>query len=68
MILHYRDRIVKSDIRTVREIVEATGFFTLAEIDVAIELVQEHLDKGIASGYFFLLAEDSRDVTLGYTC
>ena len=68
MILHYRDRIVKSDIRTVREIVEATGFFTLAEIDVAIELVQEHLDKGIASGYFFLLAEDGQDVTLGYTC
>lgn len=68
MLINYRDCLVKSDTLTVREIVESTGFFTRAEIGVAIELVQEHLDKGIASGYFFLLAEDSQDVTLGYTC
>jgi len=68
MILHYRDRLVESDLQAVQEIVESTGFFTRAEIGVALELVQEHLAKGTASGYSFLLAEDGLGVTLGYTC
>jgi len=68
MILHYRHRLIESDIQTVREIVRSTGFFTPAEIDVALELVKEHLATGTASGYFFLLAQNESGNTLGYTC
>ncbi|MFN0195726.1 MAG: GNAT family N-acetyltransferase [Planctomycetaceae bacterium] len=51
----------------VREIVESTGFFTSAEVDVAVELVDERLLKGDASGYYFIFAEQE-GVTVGYTC
>lgn len=52
---------------TVREIVESTGFFYPAEVDVAVELVDERLRRGEASGYYFAFAElDGR--TVGYSC
>ena len=35
----------------------ATGLFRVGEIDVAVELVQARLDKGAASGYEFVFAE-----------
>ena len=55
------------DLATVREIVESTGFFYPSEVDVAVELVEERLRKGEASGYFFAFAElDGR--TVGYSC
>ena len=57
----------EQDLATVREIVESTGFFYPSEIDVAVELVEERLRKGEASGYFFAFAElDGR--TVGYSC
>jgi ribosomal protein S18 acetylase RimI-like enzyme len=51
----------------VRRIVESTGFFTAAEVDVAVELVDERLAKGDASGYHFIFAEDGGE-TIGYAC
>ena len=57
----------EQDLVTVREIVESTGFFYPPEVDVAVELVEERLRKGEASGYFFAFAElDGR--TVGYAC
>ncbi len=57
----------EQDLATVREIVESTGFFYPSEVDVAVELVEERLRKGEASGYFFAFAElDGR--TVGYSC
>lgn len=50
-----------------REIVSATGFFQDHEIEVAAELVRERLEKGLASGYLFLFAEQDGRV-LGYAC
>jgi D-alanine-D-alanine ligase len=62
-----RDTVNDSDVGAVREIVASTGFFTAAEIDVAVELVQERLARGPASGYFFVFGElDGR--TVAYTC
>ena len=62
-----RYEVVEDDIVKVREIVESTGFFYPAEIDVAVELVDERLRKGEASGYFFAFVElDGR--TVGYSC
>jgi len=51
----------------VRELVVSSGFFSEAEIEVAVELVQERLNKGVESGYFFLFAERDQKLA-GYSC
>lgn len=56
-----------ADRERVREIVTATDFFRAEEIDVAVELVDERLERGAASDYCFVFA-DERGVTLGYSC
>jgi ribosomal protein S18 acetylase RimI-like enzyme len=63
----WREELRPSDRKRVREIVVSSGFFSEAEIEVAVELVQERLNKGIESGYFFLFAEKDRKVA-GYSC
>ena len=63
----FRTDVRSGDREHVREIVSATGFFSPAEIAVAVELVDEFLAKGAASGYQFLFAERG-DRTLGYAC
>ena len=62
-----RDEVRPEDRVTVRKLVESTGFFSAAETDVAVELVDERLVKGTASGYFFVFAEWDRQ-TVGYAC
>lgn len=63
----FRENVLKDDPETVRRIVSSTGFFSAAELEVAVELVQERLNRGEASGYHFLFAEnDGR--TIGYAC
>ena len=59
---------VQSDDRDrLRAIVASTGVFSPVEIEVAIELLDERLEKGPPSGYHFIFAErDNR--TLGYAC
>lgn len=66
--LVFRSQVCEADRKTVREIAASTGFFSAAEIDVAEELVIEHLAKGEASGYFFIFAESTDKIPLGYTC
>jgi ribosomal protein S18 acetylase RimI-like enzyme len=63
----FRYEVTPADRESVRRIVESTGFFQPAEIDVAIELVDEHLAKGLASGYYFIFAELNGQ-TIGYAC
>lgn len=48
--------------------VESTGFFHPPEVDVAVELVDERLARGEASGYFFIFADDAEDRPIGYAC
>lgn len=51
----------------IKEIVTSTGFFREDEIAVAVELPEERLLKGAASGYEFLFAEvDGK--TVAYSC
>lgn len=67
MSLVLRENVIESDLNAVREIVASTDMFYDHEIDVAVELVQERLSRGPASGYFFVFAElDGRVV--GYSC
>lgn len=63
----YREYVTPDDCEYVRQIVESTGFFSAAEVDIAVELVQERLAKGMSSGYEFLFA-DKEDTVAGYTC
>lgn len=63
----FRTEVYPSDIKNVRSIIESTGFFYDYEVDVAVELVQERLQKGIESGYYFIFAEKDGE-TIGYTC
>ena len=66
--ISFRLDVSPGDCETVREIVDATGYFTPAEVAVAVELVQEHLTKGAAaSGYYFVFAERGGR-TIGYVC
>ena len=48
-------------------LVDATGFFRADEIDVAVELVDERLQRGPESGYHFVIAEANGEVA-GYSC
>jgi ribosomal protein S18 acetylase RimI-like enzyme len=63
----YRDDVTPADCEYVRQIVQSTGFFSEAEIAIAVELVQERLTKGLRSGYEFVFAEQHGTV-VGYTC
>ena len=56
-----------SDCTAIRRIVDSTGLFRPPEVDVAVELVEARLAKGIASGYEFTFAEKAGSV-LGYAC
>lgn len=64
--LSFRRNPVAADRERVREIVIGSGFFDEAEAAVAVELVDEALAKGEASGYCFLFAEID-GVVVGYT-
>ncbi len=52
-----RSEVHPGDPDTIRKIVQSTGFFREDEILVAVELAEERLQKGTASGYEFLFAE-----------
>lgn len=65
--LRLRDDVRPNDRDAVRTLVERTGFFSADEVEVAIELVDEHLARGTASGYQFVLAECDGAVA-GYAC
>jgi ribosomal protein S18 acetylase RimI-like enzyme len=65
--LTWRDEVEPADIASVRRLVEATRFFTSEEVAIAVELVDERLAKGSASGYEFCLAHEGREL-LGYAC
>jgi ribosomal protein S18 acetylase RimI-like enzyme len=65
--LDLRDSVVPADAAAVRAITDATGFFRPDEVDVAVELVEERLGHGEASGYHFVFA-DTGGRTAGYAC
>ena len=65
--LAFRYEVRPEDGGHVRKIVASTGFFNPSEIEVAVELVEERLTRGPASGYEFVLLERNGEV-LGYAC
>jgi ribosomal protein S18 acetylase RimI-like enzyme len=65
--LVFRQQIQPSDVEVIADIVESSGFFSGEEIDIAIELAEDRLEKQNVSSYQFLFVEDGKKV-LGYTC
>jgi ribosomal protein S18 acetylase RimI-like enzyme len=65
--LTLRSEPLSSDRGAVRAIVAGSGFFTESEVDIAVELVEERLAKGAASGYEFHFVE-SGGAVVGYAC
>lgn len=63
----FRYEAKAEDVDVIRQIVESTDYFYDYEVEVAVELVEERLNKGPSSGYEFVFAEvDGR--TVAYTC
>jgi len=65
--INYREAIEPRDVERVRRLVEITGFFSVEEVAIAAELVQERLEKGPDSGYEFVMG-DRYGRLAGYTC
>jgi ribosomal protein S18 acetylase RimI-like enzyme len=65
--VHLRDDVLATDRDAVRAIVEATGFFHRDEVEIAIELIDDRLERGAASDYRFVFA-DKADTLAGYAC
>ena len=64
----YREQSLPSDLQGVRRIVASSDFFSKKELDIALELVEESLHKGVSSGYHFLFAENGKGQMIGYAC
>ncbi|MBN2546474.1 MAG: GNAT family N-acetyltransferase [Spirochaetes bacterium] len=62
-----RDTVKQSDIKEIESIVRSTGFFPEEEIKIAVELIEERLNKGLESGYLFNFLEIDNEVA-GYSC
>ncbi|HDQ40190.1 MAG TPA: GNAT family N-acetyltransferase [Desulfonatronum sp.] len=64
----FRTQVNASDSEEVARLLKTTGFFSPAEVEVAVELVQERRLKGETSGYHFLMAQGKMNDLLGYGC
>jgi len=65
--LSLRTGVDSEDVHAVRKIVTSTGFFSPAEIGVAVELIEDRVAKGERSDYRFLFADRDGE-TIGYAC
>jgi acetoin utilization deacetylase AcuC-like enzyme/GNAT superfamily N-acetyltransferase len=63
----FRFEVVADDADRIRRLVEITGFFYPAEVDIAEELVKDRISNGSESGYFFIVAEHYGRL-VGYAC
>lgn len=68
--MNWRDELLASDRQAVLDLVASTGFFSDDEQRIAVELVDDALVLGAASGYEFIFADaPGRDAGLrGYAC
>lgn len=62
-----RETVSPADRGAVRRIVSSSGFFNPQEVEVAVELVDDRLSRGEASGYHFVFADRDGE-TVGYSC
>lgn len=61
--------LLPGDVAPLVALVEATGFFQPAEVAIARELMEQHLDQGAErSGYFFTRIRGQDGALTGFTC
>ncbi len=48
-------------------ILNRSGFFNEEEVALGVSLLDEYLEKGVASEYYFLFAEEGQEI-IGYSC
>lgn len=65
--IRFREDVRETDPDAVRGIVASAGFFYDHEVKVAVQLVNDRLAEGTASGYHFLFA-DAEGQAIGYSC
>ncbi len=66
--LSFRTALTRADRDRIGELVAGTGFFSPAEVAIAVELCDAALAKGATeSGYHFLLADEGTRL-VGYSC
>ncbi|MGK2926656.1 MAG: GNAT family N-acetyltransferase [Lysobacterales bacterium] len=69
--MRWRSEVRERDAAAVRRLVADTAFFNAEEVDIAVELVEETLQRGEAAGYAFVFADDDTseaEELLAYTC
>jgi GNAT superfamily N-acetyltransferase len=66
--LLYRQEIEPSDLGAILNIVQSSGFFSTAEVELACELASDRLENGSQSSYQFLFVENDDGEVIGYTC
>jgi GNAT superfamily N-acetyltransferase len=64
----YRQEIEPSDLGAILNIVQSSGFFSTAEVELACELASDRLENGSQSSYQFLFVENDDGEVIGYTC
>jgi ribosomal protein S18 acetylase RimI-like enzyme len=52
---------------SIKKISEKAKVFSKVEVETVSELWDEYLNKGVASGYYFLISKENEDIT-GFTC
>ncbi|MBN1831749.1 MAG: GNAT family N-acetyltransferase [Deltaproteobacteria bacterium] len=65
--LTWREDPILLDVESIKGLVESSTFFSPEELQIAVELIQERLSKGMYSGYHFLFSERAGAV-IGYAC
>ncbi|MBI1238810.1 MAG: GNAT family N-acetyltransferase [Alphaproteobacteria bacterium] len=63
----FRGAVGIADVEAIRRMVIATGKFSADEVAIAVELAEERIAKGRASGYSFVLADIAGKLA-GYAC
>jgi D-alanine-D-alanine ligase len=65
--LGFRNYVTPDDRAPLEQMIRGTGFFTEAEVEVAMELIDAYIEKGEKSGYCFLVRDFGEGIE-GYTC
>lgn len=65
--LTFRTAAQPSDVIAARAIAESTGFFSDEELAIAVELIEDRLERGEASDYHFVFA-DQGDEVVAFAC
>jgi len=65
--LTFRFQINRADRDSIKDILDSTGFFYDYEIEVAVEIADEHLEKEAGGGYYFIAAI-YQDKMIGFSC